>query len=177
MLVFDVVSILDHMMPAVSLHMSRYQLAFSRNKISQFELWNCSVAPSWKYLLPLLCRPPTFEQLVAVCLVTPTRNHDLIPVHSPNVTALIYILYRLNWQTDLSRWIVNGIKRTGIHGIECSSVRIWICIQNVQISSGTGPYFVYISITTLKTHLSIPRYLSSIIHSIFGQIIFIWAQI
>ena len=130
-----------------------------------------------KYLLPLLCRPPTFEQLVAVCLVTPTHIHDLIPVHSPNVTALIYILYRLNWQTDLSRWIVHSVKRTGIYWIECSSVRIWICIQNVQISSGTGPYFVYISITTLKTHLSIPRYLSSIIHSIFGQIIFIWAQI
>ena len=157
MLVFDVVSILDHMMPAVSLHMSRYQLAFSRNKflVCVFELWNCSVAPPWKYLLPLLCRPPTFEQLVAVCLVTPTHIHDLIPVHSPNVTALIYILYRLNWQTDLSRWIVHSVKRTGIYWIECSPVRIRICIQNVQISSGTGPYFVYISITTLKTHLSI----------------------
>ena len=38
MLVFDVASILDHMMRAVSQHMSRYQLAISEDKMSELAI-------------------------------------------------------------------------------------------------------------------------------------------
>ena len=97
-LVFDVVSILDRMMLAVSRHKSRYQLEFSESKILEIANYStCQILRVFetaklvklldsaiiKYLLPLLCRPPTFEQLVAVCLVTPIHIHDLIPVRSP----------------------------------------------------------------------------------------------
>ena len=85
-------------MLAVSRHKSRYQLEFSESKMLEIAKYSiCQILRVFetaklvklldsaiiKYLLPLLCRPPTFEQLVAVCLVTPIHIHDLIPKRSP----------------------------------------------------------------------------------------------